>query len=61
MKNNSSTTVPTTKAERGSSQEEELSRNAIIPEPGSSDDEKIDVTAARILQQYKAAFEELAK
>lgn len=29
--------------------------------PGLTDDEKIDIVAARILKEYKAAFEELGK
>lgn len=29
--------------------------------PGLTDDEKIDIFAARILKEYKAAFEELGK
>lgn len=29
--------------------------------PGLTDDEKIDMVAARILKEYKAAFEELGK
>lgn len=29
--------------------------------PGLTDDEKIDIVAARILKEYKAAFEQLGK
>ncbi|MDR2091585.1 MAG: type II toxin-antitoxin system Phd/YefM family antitoxin [Clostridiales bacterium] len=36
----------------------DLSQNAIVD---LTDDEKIDVAARRVLERYRAAFEELAK
>ena len=33
----------------------------VEPELGLTDDEKIDIVARRILEEYRPAFEELAK
>lgn len=41
--------------------EEKPERSPVTPVTELSDEEKIDIVAARILERFKPAFEELAK